>query len=420
MADISKPHGYSGDAVEEVFDEYGPPDLVGHVGETNLHPEDVVEGFIDNAAGSPAFAFEPLPTLEPLDLNTDPAFARPESDGAESPAAGPEAAVGTPAAAAPVAQPGAAALDGDHGQQDSRTPAEENAAGVAGIIEEDALVNVDSSTLIFDYGPFAALERRLTDYVATAADPRIAELVTSHVRQAIHEAVERNPMLNKPVNYEAGLRARMESIPVIGQQITKKTTKLFDKLDAAQVDGVNALREGLERIVASHGEIEKANASNLVPVSVGRALFDDMLRGLRASPEGGHLVGNPRTHRNKELTEALGNLKSVADEIHTNTGNPEWEREQGAQSVQAIRDITAKVNGLTQGVEDQVDTMALRKGMNSVNEKLKAASETAEDPELKGKLKDATDAIAEFVKRLTDAISKLFTRSAGPSGPKPT
>lgn len=380
-----------------------PPDMESDI----IAPEDLVEGLVHNAAGSPRFPDEELPTLG---LSDDPMVLAGFGPGTAS-------ARNTEAAPVHRADPPTHSLPTGV----VRMTDEERDKAVADILAEDERQSINQNTLLFEYGPFHELERNMRDFTEGICDEAVAHLVTSHVRQAIHDAVAPNARLASNPNSEQGLHARIQALKDIEGNLAGEIEPLCRQLEKVGVDGIAALRKGLVQAVSSERGLLEAKVKDLAPPTLGRMVFD-ALRGANDSGSRDQLVGDARKHRNAELTKALGGLYDVANELKSNAGNVEWERGQGRESVKAVDSLTRRIRGLTQGVEDQVDSLALRKGFKDVDGLLREAGSKAGDEEHKSRLAEAGKFIAEMVKALTDALGRLFSRSpeAGRAAPRPS
>jgi len=297
---------------------------------------------------------------------------------------------------------------------------EQRAMNIAQILSEDELQLINQHTLIFEFEPFSKLEIKMRELTESLVDENIAQLVVSHVRQAIHDSVIPIHDLSKSANSEAGLNARIASLGLLKENMERELGSLLTKLEREEVPDIGNLSRSLFSIIDSDQKALQEKTKKLVPMSVGRVLFES-LRNAVAPPEpGSQLIGNSRLHRNKELTGALDNLKMVAEELKQNAGNIEWERGQGKASITAVGDLSKQIDGLTKGVEDQVDSLALRKGLGNVKTLLTEAGDASKDPDHKSKLDEVKNQMSEFIKMLTDALSNLFSKFSTPAAHKPT
>ena len=284
-------------------------------------------------------------------------------------------------------------------------------SNVADILADDANQQKNQNTLLFDYGPFGKMEVFMREFTGSLVDEAVAQVVTSHVRQAIHDAVTTSPHLEKDPKSQQGLLARAKALEVIQSNLDRKLDPLLNRLKGANVPEIESLQRGLNQIVESEREYLNTDLQNLSPPTVGGMLFDGLRRIF--APENTSLVGNARTHRNADLTKTLSDMHEVAGELKKNSADKEWVRTQGGQSVAEVNALNKRLQGLTEGVEDQVDTLALRKGLTEVNSLLTEAGDKTEDPAFKASLKASCKAVAEFIKNLTETLGRLFKRDSG-------
>lgn len=378
-----------------------PPPEAPEICEPDSHPE-----YVHGSPGSPEFGNEDRPRLDidDMELPTSQSSIDEVQSSAEV----------TPAE---MANAHTKLASGD-GEQDAETIAQTREARVAEILEANELQAINQNTLIFEYGPLHTLEHELSDFTSGLVDGPIAELVMSHVRQAIHDAVVTNLSLSKAETSEAGLVARMSALLQISTRISETTGDLLKSLENAGVPNMVALRKGLPTMVNAQRLMLEGTKKDLAPPTIGKLLFESLRRSM--SPSGhDHLVGNARVHRNKELTGAVQSLKDVAGELKAHAGDANWERTQGKASIAEVGKLTKRIHGLTKGVEDQVDSLALRKGFKEVNQILSDAAAGTADPEHKGALEQACKFISDFVKQLTETLKQLFTRSSEPKAARP-
>jgi phytoene/squalene synthetase len=132
------------------------------------------------------------------------------------------------------------------------------------------------------------------------------------------------------------------------------------------------------------------------------------------------MTGNARKHRNKELTSSLSDLFIVADEIKKNAGNLDWEKSHGSICTQAVNNLTKRIHSLTKGVEGQIDSVSLNKGLKDIHKVLGEAAEASADPEHKNRLTEVKEFMDFVAKAIAEAFAKIFGKDAGPGRAKPS
>lgn len=396
--------------IEPVGTDSGPllggPDDGDHV--EHVDPN-TLEQFIPDAAGSPRGLLDEVVSLAAYGDADHPETMAERARAAAAPLAEPVARVVTPAEVVDAQSK----LSSGNGDLDLPTTKEQQDKVVAGILAANELQNINDQTLIFEYGPLHVLEKQLREFTTGIIDGPIAELVISHVRQAIHDLAVTSPGLAKSATSEVGLRSRIDVLKHIERKIEGSTSKLLDDLERACVPDMGSLKDGLLQIVSGERRLLEDSVKDLSPPTVGRLLFEAM-RSVVTDKSGDQLVGNARVHRNRDLTQSLSSLKDVAAELKAHAGDAAWEKSQGKASLSEVESLTKRINGLTKGVEDQVDALALRKGFKDVKASLDDASSMSAEPGHKSALETASKAIADFVKQLTEVLSRLFTRASGP------
>jgi hypothetical protein len=392
--------------------EYDPNDRVDHTS--------VVEGAVPFPAGSPPFINEMSPSImDAIELHEQGFATGMDSLDYITPPAAPNNAHGghAPLPLAPMPQAAAAAATSAQPSVPSTAPS--NSAAVEAILAEAEKDFINQNTLVFEFGPFRALETRMRGFTDGVFSGAAEQLVTALVRRSFHDAVSTNANLAKPGNTKEGLLAQVKALQDVLTNLDSGVGPLLHKLENAGVDGAKQLLLGLTQAVTSEHAALKDKVKDLAPPTLGRMLFDS-LRNTAHSLGDSQLVGNARQHRNAELTKSLRSLYEVGAELKANAGNAEWERGQGKASLKEVKTLSRRIEGLTKGVEDQVDGLALRKGFNDVNGMLKDAGTNASDEQHKKSLESMAKYIAELVKKLTDALGALFNRNAGAARNAPT
>lgn len=288
---------------------------------------------------------------------------------------------------------------------------------------EDEFIN--RNTLVFEYGPLLELERRLHDIIDTSdVDERVGHLYLSHVRQAIHDAVQTaDSRLQMSPRSGEGLMARLSATQEVGRNLHQELSAVASRLKQMRVEGAGALFERLDTTLKGEVNVLDARTKNLHHPSLGASILGALRE--RMTPKPGALVGDARKHRNNELKSALGDLYQVSGELRDNAGNLEWEREHGKRATDAVGAIVRRMRMLTTGVEGQVDALALRKGLKDSAQMLDEASEkSAEGGPLKSALEASKRLIIEFTKALIETLSRMFnaskdSKAGGPRRPAP-
>lgn len=313
---------------------------------------------------------------------------------------------------------------GDEAKQKDAQPEmtpEQRQAAIEEVLAKDADEGVDMRTLIFDFGPFAEMERRIREMAAETVSPQIADAAVSHVRQAIHDVVVARPQLGDSDRTQPGLTARLGAINDILSRLepnSSATSGLLGKLKGLGATGVEQLRAGIIGQVKLEEQQLKSKVESLAPRTLGLAIFDSLRDATRRKPS--QLVGDARRVRNAQLVKALGSLQEVAAELKENAGNEQWERTQGAQSAKEVHNLRKRIEDLTDGVQDQVDSRDMKKALRAAEDILEEASQASLDPEQKSRLNAARESIQELMKRFMDAISKFFSQNkGGVASPRP-
>jgi hypothetical protein len=300
---------------------------------------------------------------------------------------------------------------------------EERAAAVQQLLDADAVHCLDLRTLVFDFGPFQRLELQLRELCAELVSPEIADAVISHVRNSIHDVVVTNPQITSEERTQDGLLSRINALDEIGQEMKAADHPggiLLAKLRDLGVPDVGKLEKGINNLVQLEHDRLALLTRDLAPAGIGSTLLSG-LRRMMPSPSD-HLVGDARSHRNAELVTTVKGLKDIATELKTNAGNAEWERTQGVQSTREAAFLRDRIQKLTKGVEDQVDSRDLRKGLDDVNGLLDSAKTASSDEEHKSRLQELVKSMSELMKHLADALGRLFGKSdssTASSAPRP-
>jgi hypothetical protein len=297
------------------------------------------------------------------------------------------------------------------------TPLEREAA-LKRLLQEELEANADSGPIILEFGPLASLEKRLRGITADfAGGPDIAEVVTTRVRRCIHDAVVSNTLLGEKECTESGLMARMEAVSDMQDAIEQKIEPLLSHIEELGID-LNPLRTGLNNTLEVEARRLESMSKSLVPATLGHHIFeglsdfkDTLLSGLTGKQE---LVGDVRRHRNEQLSRNLADLVEVSYELRANAGDEEWERSHGAMAFKAANELTAGIQSLTKGVEDQVDFSVLNKGLGDAKRNLSEAAEAAADAEHKNRLQRMVELIRAAVESIAKAVKSVFGREDGP------
>lgn len=317
-----------------------------------------------------------------------------------------------------TAKPQSDAL-GDEGPD--LTPAEHEAA-IQQLLEDDKVEGMDLRTLVFDFGPFSNLEQQLRELCAELVSPEIADAVIAHTRQSIHDVVVTNPQLVKDERSQDGLLSRINALKEIAERLQDPDHPggvLMAKLKSHSAEGVNRLDEGITNLVRMEVARLTLATQDLAPATLANTVFSAFRKLLPSSTP--HLVGDARRTRNADLVRALGDLKEVATELKSKAGDAAWEQSFGGDSITEAHRLRERIQKLTLGVEDQIDSRDLRKGLDDVNEMINAASSASVDDEHKGRLKELADSMAKLMRTLADALGRLFGKSTSesPAAPRP-
>jgi hypothetical protein len=299
---------------------------------------------------------------------------------------------------------------------------EEHEAAIRKLLEDDKVEGMDLRTLVFDFGPFSNLEQQLRELCAELVSPEIADAVIAHTRQSIHDVVVTNPQLNKDERSQDGLLSRINALKEIAERLQDADHPggvLMARLKSHSADGVSRLDEGITNLVRMEVARLTLATQDLAPATLANTVFSAFRKLLPSSTP--HLVGDARRTRNADLVKTLGDLKDVATELKTKAGDVTWEKSFGGDSIAEAHQLRDRIQKLTQGVEDQIDSRDLRKGLDDVNELINAASAASVDQEQKSRLKELSDSMAKMMRMLAEALGRLFGKSTSqtPSSPRP-
>ena len=402
-----------------------------------------MEGALPRAAGAPQWTTELHPSLMDAIELRDAGFAsgiadfdyvRVMPDGSEVPY-NPNAHQALPlplapadSTSAPPAQPTApsdstaAATASVSAPTSIGTVATPDPVAIEAILNAAELEVVNQNTLVHEFGAFMDLEKRMRGITDGVLSGTAEQLVTSYIRRAMHGAQTSDPKLAKPEFTQEGNSARVKALVAVAGALGSPELglkRMLDQLQDAGVMGASSLFHDLKMAVDTERKDYADKADSMAPPSLGRMLFNSLRAGAD-SMTNQHVVGNARQHRNGELTKSLRSLYEVGAELKANAGNAAWEADQGKASLKEAKALSKRIEGLTKGVEDQVDGLALRKGFNDVNNLLKEAGASAADAEHKKALEAMNEFINNLVKKITEALGALFNRNAGSRRSSPT
>jgi hypothetical protein len=288
-------------------------------------------------------------------------------------------------------------------------------------LDQDSVDGMDLRTLIFDFGPFAGVERELRELSTHLLEPEIADALMSHLRQTLHDVVVVRPHLQKADIGQEGIDARLSALGEIVAALAKPShpaTALMTKLSAQKAEGVVAFGKAVQNTLRAEQQRLGFMRANLQPSTLGSTVFNGLRNMMKPGPTA--LVGNARRTRNAELLKAVHGLTDIASEIKANSGNADWERRLGPQSIKEAKRLRERVQNHTKGVEDQIDHRDLSRQLGKVKSILAEASAKSVDTDHKNRLDDLTNALAELVKNLADALGRMFGKEASSAAaPRP-
>ena len=295
----------------------------------------------------------------------------------------------------------------------------EQAAAVAKIIEIER-TSAQDNDIVLEIYPLEKLEANLREACQNAATPEIAEIVISHIRQAVHETVTTNPDLKEPANSGAGVHARLEALRAIDDALRATVHPFLDKLSA---EGVNVMRLGkaLDVVITAEKTNLKDMEKSLVPQTLGNRIFSglmDQTQKLFAGPS--PLAGELRRRRDNDLRHSLKELEAVTKELRANAKNEEWMRSTGPQAMALAESLMVHIGESTKGVEKQIDHVALDSALNVANSTLKQAADETNDQAVKERIRQIVEAFNAFIERLTAVVRKsvgLAAKEAGTGQP---
>lgn len=410
---------------DDYYDDPGPlvefdSDLTHPANADIVEPDDLIEGFIPNAAGSTGFETEALDLSgrhmrRQFGLDADDTLTT--SPMSHMPPRSPRSPMSPmDQFEIPELSHGASTQHPEVKLAPEMTP-KERAAAVNRILAEDAERNPHVDTLVAEVGPLGEIEKTLQALTRNTVDGEVATVVMSHIRQSLNDAVAVTPKLSSPGNAEPGLRARIDALQLFQQNFKNRMESLSARFSDVGINEVAALKEATQHVIKQELADLTRQTEKLVPQNIGHVLFDALSRQFR--PPSTQIVGNAREHRNAQLREAMAEAKTIAHELKDNAGNVAWEKLQGKACVDAFDKCSKHIQGLTRGVEDQIDPLVLRRGMQESQSALEAARTTSVDDDHKSRLQQSQEFFAAMMKSLLEAFSKVFGNKSSARTPGP-
>lgn len=313
--------------------------------------------------------------------------------------------------------PGAESTSNADAPQDGQDrPGSEHDA-VAMVLARDAQESLDMRTLIFDFGPFASLEKRVERVARESASPEIAEAMLAHFRQALHDSCFTDPGLSMAPHTINGIKARINTLDAAKRSFLEgpahNLRMALSSIGAGQRLEVSSVFDGITKSIDDELTQWRSKKQEVTPPTFASMLFNLGSR-LRGAEQTSALIGDARAKRNAQLVEALEQLQEAAMDARHNAGNPEWERANGPASAKLTKELSERIKTLTAGVEDQVDTRALRKGLDDVKGCLSDACDKACTEDFSDKLKAQLQDIQQFIESLMKMMDLLFRRTKSP------
>ncbi|ART57142.1 hypothetical protein CBP36_19750 (plasmid) [Acidovorax carolinensis] len=287
------------------------------------------------------------------------------------------------------------------------------AAAIKDLLEADAQHHARSSTLILEYGPFEGIEQKIRAFANEVLSPEAAEAVISHVRMAIHDVVIASSSLQLKEISPDGLHARIDALRKIDQAIKSPghpAGALLSKLHAVGLDGIDRFGHSAMHLTASELQRMDRLSRKFVPEGLGQMLFRQLQR-LRPTPAPTAVNGDIRRTRNDRLLTTLSQLTEVANEIKANAGDKDWGLTQGQMCTKEASRLQKEIAFLTAGVEDQLDSRALKSSVKKTQDILNEASAQCADPEFKGRIDQLKESLGDMVRQLVDALTRMLSKA---------
>lgn len=291
-------------------------------------------------------------------------------------------------------------------------------------LKKDLDKHVDMRTLVYDFGPFLQVDRRLQGVSRDAADaedapPEVADAYMSHMRQALHDACFTTRGLDAGGTTEVGLKARISALAAAEKAFKEGPAhELTKDLQQAGLGNAGRLMNQMLKGIADERRFLEQLAPQLTPPTLAGLLTRFMTNSNPLDERQATLVGDARRTRNQQLSSALSDLSELSRDIRDNAGNADWERANGPAAAKGCKDLLGRIEELTSDVAEQVDARALRRGLDGVKSDLHVAAESAHSDahkeNLQQLLQNVQDMIADFLKALSRLFSKASTDGAGP------